>query len=123
MFDSIGQIIPIVNSVKYLCNISQNENLSNLNNILISTPIKSDIISRSNVILSNFSFLSIDSKIRIFNTNCSTFYGSVLMNQADNSFKSIDITWRKPRRKLLYLLRRTYCSFNPYLMGTLPPSQ
>ena len=45
------------------------------------------------------------------------------MNQADNSFKSIDVTWRKSCRRLLYLPQRTHCSFIPYLMGTLPPSQ
>ena len=115
--------IPIVNSVNYLGHSLQNEILSNFNNILASNPIISDIRLRSNVILNNFSFLSTDSKIRIFNTNCSTFYGSVLLNQTANSLKGVDVAWRKSCRKLLQLPQRTHCSFIPYIMGTLPPSQ
>ena len=39
--------------------------LSNFNNILVSNPIMSDIRSRSNLILTNFNFISTDSKKRI----------------------------------------------------------
>ena len=78
----------------------QNGLLSNFDKILASNPIISDIRLRSNVILNNFSFLSTDSIIRIFDTNCSTFYGFVLLNQTGNSLKGVDVSLRKSCRKL-----------------------
>ena len=113
--------IPIVNSVKYLGHSLRNN--CNIDSIFNLEPIISDIKTRSNVILSNFYFLSYDSKVRIFNTNCSTFYGCVLANQNSNSLEILDRAWRVACRRLLSLPQRTHCCLIPSLMSTLPPSE
>ena len=52
--------------------------LNNSRNFLDVSPAITDLKVRTNVILSNFNFLSTESKIKIFNTNCTSFYGLIL---------------------------------------------
>lgn len=98
-------------------------NLKNsMHNIFSSHDIVRDLKVRSNVIHSNFSFLNIDSKIRIFNGNCLSFYGSNLLNLNSVNVEKIDIAWRVAVRRLLTLHPRTHCNVLPGLMSTLAPS-
>ena len=115
-----GNCIPYVNNVKYLGHNLHNNSINSIFNLY---PLISDMKTRTNVILSNFKFLSFDAKIKIFNANCSSFYGSVLSNQADNSLEVLDRSWRVCCRRLLSLPPRAHCNLIPPMMGTLPPSK
>ena len=120
-FHMDGKLIPIVNKINYLGHHLQNN--SGHKNIFNVNPLVSDIKTRTNVILSYFNFLTTDSKIQTFNTNCNSYYGCVLANQTDRSLDVLDCTWRVCSRKILYLPSRTHCNIIPHLMGTLPPSK
>ena len=85
-------------------------------------PMISDIKTRTNVILTNFKFLSLDSRIRIFNTNCISYYGSNLSNQQSTTIRDLDRAWRVCSRRLLGVSERTHCNLIPSLMSTLSPS-
>ena len=110
-----NKIIPIVNKVNYLGHHLYNR-LGHNNDIFDINPIVSDIKIRTNVILSYFNFLTINSKIKVFNTNCSSYYGCVLSNQADKSLESLNKTWRICTRKVMTLPARTHCNIIPSLM-------
>ena len=98
-------------------------NLTNsMHNIFSSHGIVKDLKIRSNVIHSNFNFLNIDSKVKIFNSNCTSFYGSNLLNLNGNNIEKIDIAWRVAVRRLLNLNPRTHCNVLPGLMNSLAPS-
>ena len=83
----------------------------------------SDIKTRTNVILANFKFLSLDSRIRIFNTNCTSFYGSNLSDLQSTAIRDLDKAWRVCSRRLLGVSERTHCNLIPSLMSTLSPSK
>ena len=85
-------------------------------------PLIKDLKTKTNVILSNFYFLDFNSKIKIFNTNCSSYYGSVLTNLQSNKIHDLDRAWRVCVRKLLNLNRRTHNNLLPNLINTRPPS-
>ena len=93
-----------------------------MHNIFSSHGIVKDLKTRSNVIHSNFNFLNIDSKVKIFNSNCTSFYGSNLLSLNSNDIEKIDIAWRVAVRRLLNLNPRTHCNVLPGLMNSLAPS-
>ena len=116
-----NKLIPNVNHVNYLGHHLHNK-IQYTNDIFCLQPLIADIKTRTNVILSYFNFLTIDSKIRIFNVNTSSYYGCVLTNQFDNSLEALDRAWRVCCRKILGLPPRTHCDLVPPLMAVIPPS-
>ena len=117
-----NRLIPRTNKIKYLGHQLVNKFKYN-NDIFDINPTICDIRTRTNVILSYFNFLSFDSKVSIFNSNCSSFYGCVLSNQTNNFLESLDRAWRVSCRKILSLSPRTHCNLIPAIMKTLPPSK
>ena len=117
-----NKLIPIVNEVTYLGHKLFNSKRYS-NDIFCIDSVISDLKTRTNIILSHFKFLDIDSKIKIFNTNCSSFYGCILSNQENNSLDSLDRAWRVACRRILSLPYRTHCNLIPPLMNSLPPSK
>ena len=112
--------IPYVKKIKYLGHNLHNKSINNIFNL---DHLVSDIKTRTNVILSHLKFSNFDSKIKIFNSNCNSFYGSVLSNQNDNSLEVLDRSWRVCCRRLLSFPSKAHCDIIPPLMGTLPPSK
>ena len=106
-----------VSEVKHL-----GHNLLNKHYLLDLMPLIKDLKTKTNVILSNFHFLDFKSKIKIFNTNCSSFYGSVLTDLQSNKIDELDRAWRVCVRKVLNLNKRTHCNLLPYLINAMPPS-
>ena len=106
-----------VSEVKYL-----GHNLLNKHYLLDLMSLIKDLKTKTNVILSNFCFLDFKAKIKIFNTNCSSFYGSVLTDLQSNKIDELDRAWRVCVRKVLNLNKRTRCNLLPYLINTMPPS-
>ena len=81
-----------------------------------------DFKTRSNIIVSQFRFLSIESKRKIFNTQCRHFYGGSLISLDSKSIKAVDTSWRVCSRRVLGLSPRTHNLFIPYLINAVPPS-
>ena len=113
-----NKVIPFSDDVKHLGHLISNSktNLFDFNSII------NDLKTRCNVILTNFKFLSVDARIKIFNSNCSCFYGGILMNIDSKDMTKLDTCWRVCCRRLLGVSNRTHCNLIPYLMNSLPPS-
>ena len=109
--------LKMVRKVKHL-----GHTLSNTRYMFDIKPLISDMKTRTNVILSQFRFLSADSRIKIFNTNCTSFYGCNLTNLQMNDMKDLDRAWRVCSRRILGVHERTHCNLIPPLMSTLAPS-
>ena len=74
-----------------------------------------------NSVLSNFNFLSADSRIRIFNTNCTSYYGSQLINLQNRQLEKLNVAWRVSSRRILNVDCRTHSDLLPPLMSSSPP--
>ena len=112
-----NKILKMVDKVKHLGHC-----LSNSREIFSLAPMISDIKTRTNVILSQFRFLNVDSRKKLFNTNCTSYYGSNLANLQMPDMKALDCTWRVCSRRILGVNERTHCNMIPSLMSTLTPS-
>ena len=113
-----NKVIPFCDNVKH-----PGHKITNLkNNLFDCDSIINDLKTRCNIILTNFKFLSLDARIKIFNSNCSSFYGGILMNLNSRDMTKLDTCWRVCCRRLLGVSNRTHCSLIPYLMNSLPPS-
>ena len=106
----------IVTKVKHLGHV-----LCNSDNIFDFSPMIYDIKSRTNGILSNFNFLSVDARIKIFNTNCTSYYGSQLINLNCQEIQKLNVAWRVSSRRILNVDRRTHSILLPPLMSGSPP--
>ena len=87
--------------------------------------IKSTILDlkiRSNVILSNFNFLNLDSKIEIFNANCTNYYGCQLINLYSGELKDLDKAWRVCIRRLVGIPARTHNYLLAPIINTCSPT-
>ena len=68
---------------------------------------------RTNVLRSNFYALDVESKIKLFNSQCMSLYGCELWNLEDVGICRIEITWRKCIKSLLGLPMRTRSKLLP----------
>ena len=80
-----------------------------------------DLKCRTNGILCNFSFLSVDARVKIFNANCSSFYGSQLINLQHPIVRKLNVAWRVSSRRILGISPRTHSNLLPPLMKSSPP--
>ena len=106
-------LIPVKCPVKHLGHlILNNRHLYDLKNTI------SEIRTRTNIIMSNFSFLSTDSRICIFNSNCNGSYGCELVDLNSKDIDKLDCAWRVCSRRILKVPSRTHCCLLPGLMNT-----
>ena len=96
--------------------------LHNNRDILSLSSLIADIKTRTNVIMSQFNFLSYDSRMRIFNSNCTSYYGSNLFNLLSLEMVDLDRAWRICSRRILGVHVRTHSRLIPNMMSTLPLS-
>ena len=66
----------------------------------------------------NFKYCDYDTLCKLFNTNCTSFYGSPLWPLADRPLRQLNICWRKCIRKLFNIHSRTHSRFIPLLFNT-----
>ena len=78
-----------------------------------------DIKVRSNCIRREFSYLDTNSKIKLFNAQCTSFYGSNLIDISSKQLDELDKSWRISVRYLLGLNTRTHCELLPGIMNTM----
>ena len=70
-----GRLLKFGHKVKHLGHV-----LCCSDDIFDTDVVINDLKVRTNIIMSQFSFLDMDSRIKLINTNCSSYYGSQLMN-------------------------------------------
>ena len=78
---------------------------------------QSDMYVQSNIIKSRFHFCRYDEKVRLFNSYCSSLYGSSLWNLSN--IKDVSICWRKCIRFLFNVSPMTHSTFIPHLVGKI----
>ena len=111
-----GRLLKFGRKVKHLGHV-----LCCSDDIFDTDVVINDLKVRTNIIMSQFSFLDMDSRIKLFNTNCSSYYGSQLMNLQSSDMNKLDIAWRVCSRRILGVSSRTHCNLLPSLMSSLSP--
>jgi hypothetical protein len=108
-----GQVIPLQNSVTHLGHYIGN---TECKKSVIDKGI-SDLITRTNFILSKFG--SCDSNVRnyLFRTYCTSYYGSPLWSLCDKYIERFYCNWRKCIRRVWNVPRNTHCRFLEFLYG------
>ena len=126
----------IFGNSSFNCNLTlNNENIKQVNRIVHLghvmkndryifdlSPMIDDIKIRSNVIHSKFNVLDLNSRIKIFNSQCSSFYGSQLIDLQNRQLDNLDRCWRVCSRRILRVNNRTHCNVLPQLMNVMKPS-
>ena len=112
-----GTLLSVSPSEKHLGHM-----LSSVDEILDYSSIIIDIKVRSNCIKREFNFLDTNSKTRLFNAQCTSFYGCQLMDLQSNQFKELERSWRVSVRYLLGLEPRTHSIFLPGLTNSMSAS-
>ena len=108
-----GIEIEQVHSIKYLgFDISDSGNFYCLKNSI------NDLKVRANAIVNNFACLDTDSKIKLFNSQCLSLYGSCLWDLRSKQVNGMEVAWRKSSRRILNIDRRSHNVLIPHLMCT-----
>ena len=77
-----------------------------------------DIKAKSNVLCREFYFLDWKSKCKLFNANCTSFYGCQLMNLSSTQINKVCTAWRMGVKCLLDLDSRTHSMLLPHIIGS-----
>jgi len=110
-----NESIPVVKQTKYLGTyIGQKSNDENINQAC------KDLLSRCNIIISQFGFCSPSIRKSLFISFCTSFYGSPLWSLGHSKFQQLEQCWRKCIRFVLKLHPRTHSVYIPLIMGCLP---
>ena len=114
-----GVTIPIKNEVNYLGTILKNDlQLHNADKCI------SDMKTRSNVIINEFSQIDSSARSKLFKSQAMSFYGCELFNLDDPYINKLLTAWRVCSRRILNVHRQTHCNLiepliqckNPLLM-------
>ena len=87
--------------------------INNSSNIYDFCNVFGEMSVRTNVLRSNFYALDVESKIKLFNSQCMSLYGCELWNLEDVGICRLEITWRKCIKSLLGLPMRTRSKLLP----------
>ena len=88
-------------------------NLINLQGVI------NDLKVRTNAIINNFRPISWQAKVQLFNSQCSSLYGSQLWRLDDQNVANLCTAWKVCCRKVLGLQQRTRSWLIPYLMENM----
>lgn len=75
-----------------------------------------DLYKRTNILLSQFRFASLDVKYRLFKSYCMSLYGYQGLDLSSAYIDDIYVAWRRCVRKLLGLPYRTHCALLPLIV-------
>ena len=103
-----------VNKIKHLGHVMQNDRY-----IFYMSSLIDDIEIRSNVFHSKLHVLDLDSRIKIFNYQCNSFYGCQLVDLECNKVDNLD---RVCSRRVLKVSNRTHCNLWHQLMNVMKHS-
>ena len=76
-----------------------------------------DLIHRTNVLMSKYSFCSSDVRVHLFLSFCSSYYGSSLWKLDTNSLLRLSVAWRKCVRRLLKVQYTTHSRYLPLIIN------
>ena len=79
---------------------------------------RSKLISSTNSMLARFKFCSSNVCTKLFNSYCTSFYGSVLWRLDLPAINEFFVTWRKIVRRIWRVSSRTHCALLPYLINS-----
>ena len=74
---------------------------------------------RTNAIITNFKPISWQAKVKLFNSQCSSLYGSQIWRLDDRDVANLCTTWKVCCRGILGLQQRTRSWLIPYLFETM----
>ena len=74
-----------------------------------------DLIYRTNILMSRFGTCSSLVLSRLFDSYCTSYYGSPLWGLSDAYLKDFRVAWRKCVRRIWKLNERTHCKYLPYI--------
>ncbi len=80
----------------------------------------SNLITGTNTMLSRFHHCSSDVKSSLFQSYCTSYYGSVLWPLNTNEINRLYVLWRKIMRRIWKLPHRTHCCLLPAVIGCEP---
>ena len=110
-----NESIPVVKQTKYLGTyIGQKSNDENIDKAC------RDLLSRCNIIISQFGFCSPVIRKSLFVAFCTSFYSSPLWSLSQSKFQQLERCWRKCIRYILRLNPRTHSIYIPLIMNCLP---
>ena len=78
-----------------------------------------DLKVRTNAIITNFKPISWQAKVKLFNSQCSSLYGSQIWRLDDRNVANLCTTWKVCCRRILGLQQRTRSWLIPYLFETM----
>ena len=81
--------------------------------------VTNDLKVRTNAIINNFRPISWQAKVKLFNSQCSSLYGSQLWRLDDKNVANLCTTWKVCCRKILGLQQRTRSWLIPHLMDSM----
>jgi hypothetical protein len=113
MVSVAGEPVEVTSNIKYLGHVLFNDR---------SNPhtdyIKKDFVMKVNSFLGEFSSLSSELKQNLFDTYCTSYYGSHLSDFSQ--INNLSVEWRKAVRRVWKIPRRTHSRFLPHIAQTLP---
>ena len=74
-----------------------------------------NVIYRTNMILSRYGYCDSDILLKLFDSYCTSYYGSSLWDLTTKGIEDIEIAWRKCMRRILKLNFRTRSRYIPLL--------
>ena len=88
-------------------------------NLINFQNVTNDLKVRTNAIINNFRPISWQAKVKLFNSQCSSLYGSQLWRLDDKNVANLCTTWKVCCRKILGLQQRTRSWLIPHLMDSM----
>ena len=92
--------------------------LSNKGDYIDFTHIITDLKAKANVLGREFYFLDWESKCKLFNANCTSFYGCNILDISSGQMNKLCIAWRKSIKYLMNLDMRTHTVLLPHIIGS-----
>ena len=128
-FNSDKSSIVVFNNSSDTCNVEMtlNNKVINVNNVSQHLGIHigknndndnvqkgvNDLITRTNYVMAKFSMCNYLTRAKLFNTYCTSYYGSPLWNL--NNIDNFYCTWRKCIRRVWNIPNRTHNRYLPYI--------
>ena len=107
-----GQELPCTEKAAHLgCFVGSEGSNANINKAV------GDLAYRTNVLMSNFGYCDVNVLSKLFDTYCTSYYGSPLWKLDHSSLKRFCVAWRKCIRRIFKLDCRTRSKYLPLLMN------
>ena len=76
-----------------------------------------NLVYRTNLIITRYGFCDRQILLKLFDSYCTSYYGSPLWDLSYKGIHSMEIAWRKCMRRLLHMNTRTRSRYIPLIVG------